>query len=394
MTTKLEKSEKDQAGTGVAPVVKQVSAADRFTERILKELTDTSGDIQITDYQRKLCQNYFIKIDSMLKVNETKRMAKSESDRELLPYVWESVNMTKLAQDLRGYSSLGLDPLQKNHINIIPYPNKHTGLIDLGFLEGYRGIELKAMKYGFNKPDDVIVRLVYSNQFFRPIFKDFENKVESFEFRPSENPFEIGELLGGFYFHQYYDKPEKNKIVVFTKKDIDKRKPEYASSEFWGGSKKVKTWVDNPKQPGKKMPKEEFIEVEGWYDEMAYKTIYRAAFDDITIDSKLIDDNFVAMMEAQNTPLLTESYQVSDTVKETINTKGNKEKLSFDKVDEAEVEHQGNEEKPIFTAPEDEAPTDVLATVGQDLAAKEAEENGESEETPAPSFGTSLFDKK
>ncbi len=71
--------------------------------------------------------------------------------------------------------------------------------------------------------------------------------------------------------------------------EIEKRRPQYAAPEFWGGEK--------PKwENGKKVGTEK---VEGWYKEMCYKTVYRAAYNDITIDSQKIDDAYLRMKEIE-----------------------------------------------------------------------------------------------
>jgi recombination protein RecT len=160
---------------------------------------------------------------------------------------------------------------------------------DIGFVDGYRGIELKAKKYGLDIPDSVTVELVYQNDKFKEIKKDRNNPVESYEFE-IVNSFDRGEIVGGFYYHSFTGAPEKNKLVVFNLKDILKRKPKYASVEFWGGEKDK--WEN-----GKKVGKET---VEGWYDQMCYKTIYRAAFGDITIDSQKIDDDYLHLKQMEH----------------------------------------------------------------------------------------------
>jgi recombination protein RecT len=48
---------------------------------------------------------------------------------------------------------------------------------------------------------------------------------------------------------------------------------------------------------GKKVGKEQ---VEGWYDEMAYKKIYRAAYNDVIIDSQKIDAQFASLSNVQD----------------------------------------------------------------------------------------------
>ena len=72
--------------------------------------------------------------------------------------------------------------------------------------------------------------------------------------------------------------------------DIEKRKPKYASAEFWGGEKDK--WEN-----GKKVGKES---IAGWYHEMCWKTIYRAAYNSVTIDGKKIDQSFLRMAEIES----------------------------------------------------------------------------------------------
>lgn len=268
---------------------KEKSMSERFMNKVMLEFTSGVGELALTNFQKRLAQNYFIALDASLKAAEQKRQAK-KNNQDPVPITWANVNMESLARNVVAYARIGLDPAQKNHINMVPYKNNSTGKYDIGFLEGYRGLELKAVKYGLDVPDHVIVELVYSKDKFKPIKKDHRNEYETFEFEV-ENPFDRGEIVGGFYYHLYKDCPQKNKLVVFTKKDIEKRKPAYASVEFWGGEKDV--WKD-----GKKVGKEQ---VEGWYEKMAWKTIYRAAYNDITIDSQKIDDDYLRLKQMEET---------------------------------------------------------------------------------------------
>ena len=258
----------------------QLTVSERFTNKVIEEFTGGVGEIQLSDFQRRLAQNYFMAVDIALKTAEVNRQRKRKN-KDPLPVTWENIDMQELARDVVTYARIGLDPSQKNHINP-PYKNNAKNKYDIGFIEGYRGIELKAVKYGLDVPDAVIVELVHKNDTFKVIKKDMNNKYESYEFEVV-NPFDRGEIIGGFYYHAYKDNPEKNKIVTFTLADIEKRKPQYASVEFWGGEKTV--WED-----GKPAGKEK---VEGWYEKMCWKTIYRAAYSDITIDSQKIDDDYL-----------------------------------------------------------------------------------------------------
>ncbi len=277
--------------------------AQRFTAAVEREFSANNGEaIKLTTFQKKLIQGYFIKVDMVLTEAERKRLAKDEKWRDVVPVTWQNVNMQRLTVDVIAYSAIGLDPAQPNHINPIPYKNNGTGKYDITFIMGYRGIELKSRKYGLDVPDDVVVELVYENDTFKEIKKDNNNPIGGYIFVINDS-FNRGDIVGGFYCHRYFDKPEKNKIRVFSRADIDKRKPDKASAEFWGGEKDV--WQD-----GKKIGKEQ---VEGWYDEMAWKTICRAAYNDITIDSEKIDDHFWRVIERESARLNDYAIEERDT---------------------------------------------------------------------------------
>lgn len=331
--------------TAIAETPKaSLSISERFTSAVLQKFTSENGVPNVTPFQRRLIQSYFIKIDQTLKLAEIKRMAKSEQYREVLPYAWENVNMNKLAVDVVAFSSVGLDPTQKNHLHPIPYKNNALGKYDLQFTIGYNGLELKAKKYGIEVPDNVIVKLVYANETFIPIYKDFENNIESFKHIPSENPFEKGDVIGGYYYYQYFETPEKNTLRLFARKDIEKRIPKTASVEFWGGEKDA--W-ENGKKAGKE-------KVEGWFDEMCWKTIKRAAFDAIPIDSQKIDEHIQSVISESN---FTETLLETTTVDEQIRQDANKQPLDFKEVevvDAVEVKNESPEvsndepQKPAF----------------------------------------------
>jgi recombination protein RecT len=296
------------------PGADQPTIGEKFLGMVTKELVSINKGAALTDFQQRLAQNYFIKIDTMLKDTEKKRLAKSENYRDPLALTWNNVNLPKLALDVVAFSAVGLDPLQPNHVNFIPYKNNALNKYDIGFIIGYRGCELKAKKYGLDIPDDVVIELVYQKDKFKQIKKDANNKIETYYFEVVDD-FNRGELIGGFYYYVYNDTPERNKIRVFTKKDIEKRRPNHASPEFWGGEKTV--W-----QNGQKSGTEV---VEGWQDEMWYKTIYRAAYNNLTIDSQKIDDKYQTIIAAEQ--LVKEA-----DIQREIDDKANKTEIGFAEV--------------------------------------------------------------
>jgi len=300
----------NQVSTKVEP-----SMSERFMTKVMSEFGSGVGPLALTDFQKRLAQNYFISLDASLKMAEEKRAKgnynKAEKYQNLLAITWANVNMELLARNVVSAARVALDPAQKNHINLIPYKNNTTNKYDVGFILGYRGIELQAKKYGLEIPDAVIVELVYSNDKFKSYKKDRNNTVETYEFE-IVNDFDRGDIVGGFYYHLYSNQPEKNKLVVFTKKEIEKRKPKYASAEFWGGEKPK--WKDG---------KPDGVEIiEGWVDDMFRKTIARAAYGNITIDSQKIDDDYMTLKQA-------ESAAVESEVAAEINVNANTETIDI-----------------------------------------------------------------
>ena len=293
----------------------QPSQSERFTNMVIKEFSSNSGGtVALTDFQKRLCQNYFIETDKVLKKAEEKRLKQAESKRDSIPVTWENVNMGQLALDVVSVSRIGLDPAQSNHINMIPYKNNKTAKYDIGFIIGYMGCEIKAKKYGLDIPDDVIIEVVFSTDTFKQIKKDKDHKIESYEFKVNED-FNRGAVVGGFYYYSYFDHPEKNSIRVFSKAQIEKRRPDYYSPEFWGGEKDE--WVDGKKTGNK-------IKIEGWYEEMVYKTLCRAAYNSFPIDSQKIDDDYLLLSSREKEALETDNKEIRENA--------NKQILSIDDI--------------------------------------------------------------
>jgi recombination protein RecT len=272
----------------------ELSQSERFSKMVIKEFSSNNGSVALTNFQKRLVQNYFISTDMALKKAEENRMKKQEQYRDTVPVIWQNVNMEALAVNVVSCARIGYDPALPNHINMVPYKNNTTQKYDVGFVPGYRGKELMATKYGLNIPADVVVELVYSTDVFKVIKKDLNNSVESYHFEVVA-PFERGEIIGGFYYHVFEDKT-RNKLMFYSKHEIDKRKPAYASAEFWGGVKDK--WVKDPATGKNKKEGTEVIE--GWYAEMAWKTLCRAAYGAITIDSQKIDDDYIRLTEIES----------------------------------------------------------------------------------------------
>jgi len=370
-TTKLPAATAANQG---ALEVAQASVSERFMNMVIKEFGSGVGEIALTKAQKRLAQNYFMAIDTVLKVAEEKRLKKSEKYRDQLAITWNNVNKELLARNVVAAARIGWDPLEKNHVHMIPYKNNTTNLYDIGFIPGYRGLELKAEKYSLGEPPIVICELVYSNDNFQIFKKGQGNEVESYIFNV-ENPFNRGEIVGGFYYHSYKD-PARNRLVVMSLADILKRKPKYASTEFWGGEKDV--WEKNEKTG--RSEKSGTEKVDGWFDEMCLKTIKRAAYGNITIDSQKVDDNYQSLLQNEVSVRDAENRQEyeQEANKEAIDITATNVEESSDQPPPGNVDTNTGEMK------EEEPPLPDEPTGGQEMSSQEADKALAEQEDKQP----------
>ena len=265
------------------------NASERFTGMVMRQFGGAVGAPELNEYQKRLIQGYFIAVDRALKTAEDERLRKNKNNRDHkfdndLPVTWENVNLTDLALDVVHYARMGLDMMQDNHLFPIPYKNNKTKKYDMTLMPGYNGIRYIAEKYAVEVPVAITTELVYSTDTFRPIKKSAANRVENYEFTINQ-PFDRGKVVGGFGYIEYSDM-SRNELIIMSLNDILKRKPKYASANFWGGKQKV--W-ENGKQVE--------TEVEGWFDEMCLKTLIREVYSakHIPRDPKKIDDSYQYM---------------------------------------------------------------------------------------------------
>lgn len=357
MTTKndtVKTGKEKEPGTTTDLKKAEPTYSERFTNMVIHEFTGNVGNIQLSAHQKRLIQNYFIATDIQLKVAEEKRLKKSENYRDPIPVTWNNVNMESLALNVVACAKIGLDPALPNHINMVPYKNNKTNKYDIGFIDGYRGKELKAKKYGYDVPDFVTVKLVYKDEKFTPIYKDNDNSFETYLHKPAEDPFNPGEIIGGYYYHAWKDFPEKNKLMYYNLHEIEKRKPQYASVEFWGGEKPV--YGEDGKKTGQKE------KVEGWFSEMCWKTLYRLAYGSITIDSEKIDENLLRLIENEKNLEFNREPDNMETLRENtkkeIENKGNAKAFNVQDVQFEEI----NKPQPLNNKPE---PAQLLSNLGK-----------------------------
>lgn len=288
----------------------ELTSSERFTAMVMKEFQGNIGQLNINEYQRQLISGYFIGIDNALKKAEEARINKNswkstkEEDKNNLPITWANVNMNDLAIAVVHHAKLGLDMQIQNHLNAIPYKNSKTNKYDIGFLKGYKGLEYIATQFSIYAIKNIVVELIYSNDVFEIVNKD---NITRYNF-VIKNPFDRGDVIGGFGYIQYVDE-SRNKIITLSKKDIDKRKPTYAAAEFWGGEKDK--WEN-----GKKVGKEK---IDGWYEEMARKTIARATYNAVSIDPKKINESYAYVVNTENYYIENQEEKVQEEIDENAN---------------------------------------------------------------------------
>ena len=292
----------NQQQTQLAPKDVQISQSERFTNMVMKQYSST-GVYNPTEREKQLIRNYFICIDQMLAKTEAERQRKNAANRNhdydnTLPYSWNTIDLPQLAQDLAHYARVGLDMMEDNTLFPIPYKNNKGNMYSITLMEGYNGIRYQAEKYALDPFKAVTVEVIYQNDTFRMVKKDSRNPVEGYEL-DIPNPFDRGEPVGVFGYIEY-DDPAKNKLVVFSKADVMKRKPKYASPEFWGGEKTV---YENGK-PVK-------THLDGWLPEMFEKTMKREIYGSKRIprDPDKVDEsyNYIRQREQQYEDIVIEA---------------------------------------------------------------------------------------
>ncbi len=292
----------------------ELNHSERFTNKVLQEFgSNSTGLIQVSDYQKVLINGYFIAVDRALKTAEEDRVRKNANNKDskynnALEIKWDNVNMQDLALATVHYARMGLDMMQDNHLSPIPFKNNNTNKYDITLMPGYNGIIYIAEQYALKQPKCVTTELVYSTDVFKPIKKGRELGYDSYEFE-IVNPFSRGEIVGGFGYIEYENESE-NKLIILTKADFDKRKPKYASANFWGGE--AKEWKDG---------KQVTVEKDGWQDEMYMKTLKRAIYSpkNIPIDPKKIDDSYQFMRQQELEFARAESqYEVNVNANQTV----------------------------------------------------------------------------
>lgn len=205
----------------------------RFLAKVEKQFAAEVGEgVTLSPLKKKLVQHMFLKVDSWMRSAEAKRIKDGQTNKPA--FIWENMNMAKLALDSLQRIDLELDALIKNHIHPVPYWNSKLMKYDLDLRIGYEGRLYCHMKYAIDPPLDVVIRLVHKADKFKPIFKDHNSQFDSYTFEPGEDAFNRGESVGGFAYIMF-ENPVKNKLIIITPADFGKSQECAQDQTFWKG---------------------------------------------------------------------------------------------------------------------------------------------------------------
>lgn len=245
-----------------ALAVKEMTHSERFSAMVMKQFVGEVGELNYTEEQKALAQHMFLKIDAAM-IEHNKRKPGVEVS-------WNNVNLTKLVPDVVYRVQLGIDALIPGHLYPIFYWNEASKKYNADLRIGYVGEIYFKQRASLRPVRDIRVELVYSNDEFLIYKKGVSNKIEGYDLK-IKDPFDRGDLLGGFGYVEYED-DKSNILVVLSKAEIEKYRGKSKSDDFWGP----------------------------WYDQMAYKTIVHRTTAKIVIDPTKINIAAMAHVEAQD----------------------------------------------------------------------------------------------
>ena len=212
-----------------AVVKKELTMSERFITKVTQEMASAIGQgVKFSESQKRLATNLFVKVDNDLQNAEADRIKKKKGG---VPIVWQNVNMQKLALDAAHRIQLGLDALVPNHIHTIPYHNGKTDKYDLDLRIGYKGKHLYRVKFCSDEVVDIRYELVHETDHFKMLKRNAQRTIETYEF-DIENPFDRGEVIGGFGYIIYKDET-MNKLVIVTREEMDNIKKSWNSGPVW-----------------------------------------------------------------------------------------------------------------------------------------------------------------
>jgi len=227
-------------------------ASQRFTQRITANFAAAAGaPVELTKHERTLAQHLFLYLDNQFRALNSKRRDGTP------PIDWNNVNLEDLALKSVAIVKAGLDAAIPNHVHAVPYLNGKTKKYDVDLRPGYTGKDFVARRTALYPIKNIRYELVYKNDVFVPLKKGANRPVESYT-HEIPNPFDRGEVIGGYGYVEYEDET-KNQLIMVTDREFKKARAAAPGDKFWGpytDEMKFKTVVNRvyskiPKDPKK-----------------------------------------------------------------------------------------------------------------------------------------------
>ena len=295
---------------------REPTVSERFVAKVQQEFEGAVGHgVAFTAYEKQLASNLYIHIDSELKRLDADRLKSSGGERKTA-ITWKTINMQKLATDAVHRIRVGLDALIPNHISIIPYFNSKLQVYDVDLRIGYKGKDYYRRRAAGTKPKDIRYELVHETDEFTPIKKSGQVDVEGYEFKITQ-PFDRGDVIGGFGYIMYED-PTKNYLAIVSEKEFKKAEGIAKASNFW----------------------------RDWGDKMRYKTLVHRTTDYLDTDPEKVNSSY-HYVEAQDSIFTEPERQRIDIPAETVVSDDQGQQPGPPEQPEAQAEPQnGNGDQP------------------------------------------------
>jgi recombination protein RecT len=247
-TTQPAAGQQNTLATQAAPA----PASQRFTQRVTANFAAAAGaPVELSRHEKTLAQHLFLYLDNQFRSLDSKRRDGTP------PIDWQNINLEDLALKAVSIVKAGLDAVIPNHVHAVPYLNGKSKKYDVDLRPGYTGKDFVARNTAMDPIKDIRYELVYKNDVFVPLKKGANRPVESYT-HEIPNPFDRGEIVGGYGYIEYEDET-KNQLIMVTDRDFKKARAAAPGGKFWDpypDEMKFKTVVNRvyskiPKDPKK-----------------------------------------------------------------------------------------------------------------------------------------------
>lgn len=265
------KKKPDPEGDDQQTQAVQETYSARFVAEVERQWNSQMSDgLEWTSYEKALAQHTFLKVDEALRDADQRRLDQKNADK-VTPYIWNNINVQKLALNTVHVVGLGLDPILPNHVHAVFYWNRRDGKYDCALQRGYAGKDLCARTMTLDpQPIDIVYHLVHERDKFVPVWRSDDQPGDRYIFETPE-PFNRGQVIGGFGY-VVYDDPRKNRLYLVPPEEFKLAEKVSKTDKFWKGDSR---------------------------ERMQYKTVVNRVADKLPIDPRKVNARSYAYVTGQ-----------------------------------------------------------------------------------------------